>query len=715
MRKWWLWLLPLVATMPLSAQVSSPGVIYVTTAPSGSCAANPPIQIVKSTGVAYTCNNGTWAAISGSGGSSLLSTKVVYTSKLSSITGGAAVVPGSSASGTTDAASILNTAISGGNVDLEVDSGYALSTSLVLSSNTTIHCIAPQYGFIMQSSANVPVLVNAHQNAPTTSSGTGGYLVSNIGDSNIKVLGCQLNANSLEAVTGSGLVGGVSHTTNPSTGLMVPATLFTAVNGITLDGNEIYDGGVYAVAMSNVENVHVDRNYTHNPTPTVNEKYTDGVHFVGPATMLWVNSNRISAGDDSIAFNADDVNRTNSGSGNLTAASLPGWKWGPITYAHADNNTFDSGDYGIRVNSATELADAIQFTNTHGTLCGNTGVLGTFTGIGQGNIGRVMIDNWQVQTSGSCNTFSQPYNIELAANFQDLQIRGLQVVNPAVTWPILYQGSGVGGMLTLRDWDVDTQTSTVSNVVQTAGGSLGQLVASGLNWYDGVGTGNFFAGSIVPASITCSNYSGPNLLLASGWSPGVKNGDCFTNTVLTTYMSTTFNEASSGAVYGTTPAVCTTCSGSWTVTAGGSTSAHWAYNNPGATNSTADASVYQVINVGQTNYTFRATVSACASSNICQFTVRSTDANNYIEIEFSSSGTDITDVIAGSGTRIGSNIPGTTFAGNYTVTLNGTAFSITTPNGSTSGTTANTGQRVGMDFYSGTGPFTITSMSVANH
>ena len=67
MRKFlWLFLaLPLAAF----AQPSNPNVIYVSSAPSGACSASPPVQVVISTGVMYTCNNGTWAAVSGGGGS----------------------------------------------------------------------------------------------------------------------------------------------------------------------------------------------------------------------------------------------------------------------------------------------------------------------------------------------------------------------------------------------------------------------------------------------------------------------------------------------------------------------------------------------------------------------------------------------------------------------------------------------------------------------
>lgn len=183
------------------------------------------------------------------------------------------------------------------------------------------------------------------------------------------------------------------------------------------------------------------------------------------------------------------------------------------------------------------------------------------------------------------------------------------------------------------------------------------------------------------------------------------------------YMNTTFNEASAGSgIQGTTPATCTTCNGTWTDTLAGVS--NWLYASPnGATSSTPTTTVYMVLNVGQTNYTFRAHVAACiTTTDICQLTVRRTDTTNYIEIEMSSAGVDVFDVVSNVGTRIGSNIPGAIVTGDYTVTLSGTAFSITTPNGTTSGTTANTGTLVGMEYHTGsTTPFTITSMSVKSN
>ena len=96
------------AFAPLFGQAPIPGVHvqYVNMAPSGACVDSPPIEV--DLGNVYTCGGGgtpgQWGTSGGGGGSSLLSQKVVYASKLSGIPASTAVVPGSSASGTTDSA-----------------------------------------------------------------------------------------------------------------------------------------------------------------------------------------------------------------------------------------------------------------------------------------------------------------------------------------------------------------------------------------------------------------------------------------------------------------------------------------------------------------------------------------------------------------------------------------------------------------------------------
>jgi hypothetical protein len=450
----------------------------------------------------------------------------VYASVLLGSKGDAIVAPGSTATGT-DRAAAFNLALSGGNVNLVVDGQYGLSTSLVLHSNTAVSCL-PGMGFIMQPASNAPVLTNAHHNAPTIDSGTGGYLVSNIADHNIKVEGCTLNANSLQAVTGGNMFS-VQHTVNPNTGIFVVGVHFVGVDNLLFDHNEVYDSGTFAAFFSNVTYARVTNNYVHQPKPLTAFKFTDGLHFIGPDSFLWIQNNRVNAGDDSIALNADDGNRTGSGDPNYANSQFPGVRWGWITDAHIDNNTLDYAFFGLRLYSATELIDRVSVTNTSGTVCGTTASLQSLAHLGRGNFGKIDINGWTLQTDGTCDSYKLPYNFLVSSDFVNLQISNVSIANPGVNWPVYTQTRGTGGILSLRNWDLTTLTTTFSSVVALNGGTVVQLAVSGMNWYDAPGnTGSFFSGPVVPSVLTCSNYAGPKRLFASGYSPPIKSGDCFT-------------------------------------------------------------------------------------------------------------------------------------------------------------------------------------------
>ena len=62
-------------------------VVYVSSAPSGSCAAAAPIQVLSTNGVVYTCNNGTWGIDSSGAASQALSYTSAGTLPSSSTTG----------------------------------------------------------------------------------------------------------------------------------------------------------------------------------------------------------------------------------------------------------------------------------------------------------------------------------------------------------------------------------------------------------------------------------------------------------------------------------------------------------------------------------------------------------------------------------------------------------------------------------------------------
>jgi len=56
--------------IPAFGQVSNPSIIPVDTAPTGTCTAGLPNRQVSTTGVQYSCQNGTWGAINGGSGGS---------------------------------------------------------------------------------------------------------------------------------------------------------------------------------------------------------------------------------------------------------------------------------------------------------------------------------------------------------------------------------------------------------------------------------------------------------------------------------------------------------------------------------------------------------------------------------------------------------------------------------------------------------------------
>lgn len=672
-------------------------------------------------------NGSTWTNSGGGGGGG--SQKVIYTSSLTGAHGGVAVIPGSSATSTTDSATAINTVLASGNVDLEVDSGYALSTSLVLSSNTTIHCIVPQYGFIMQAAANTPVLINAHTNAPTTTNSTNGYVVSNIGDNNIVVTGCQLNANSTQAVTGVSNLG-TPHSATPGgfpTAKFVGGVEFYAVNGLTYNNNECYDSGTWCFFASNVEYVHITNNYFHQPTPIVASKNTGGYQIDGPAQFIYASHNRISAGDDSIAYVADDGQYP--GTGEPAATYIKSFvKWGNLTDVVDSNEILDNTFYGVRLLSVTDLEDRIFISNITGTICGNTGTLTDFwPNLGPGNLGTIRFDGWNLATNGSCNTFNLPNNFELSSNIQSLQLSGIQITNPGANWPMINQVNGNIGILSLRDWDLNTQSSSFSNVIHTTGGTIGQLSVSGIQWYDNpTNTGSFFSGSAVPAILTCSNYSGPNRLLAAGYIPAIQNGDCFTNTYSTTYLSTTFNEGSAAAaIVGTSPAICSSgCTGTWIAAANYPTSNPWQFVPPGAIGAGACTSGVTycpaVINVGHTTYTLRASITdSLLNADSFNFAIAWTNAANHVWIGCSAGVWDLYDIVAGSANLITTGGACTNGTSNITIAKVGNVVTVTVPSGQFSGTVSgsNTGTNIGFANF-GTGTtlrFTVNSLSVKSN
>ena len=92
------------------AQTVGPGyVVYVTSAPSGNCSAGSQQQDVIGTGSIYTCQSGTWAQVSGGGGSSAFSALTGSTNTTAAMVVGSGASMSTSGTGTIAATSLTGT------------------------------------------------------------------------------------------------------------------------------------------------------------------------------------------------------------------------------------------------------------------------------------------------------------------------------------------------------------------------------------------------------------------------------------------------------------------------------------------------------------------------------------------------------------------------------------------------------------------------------
>jgi hypothetical protein len=183
----------------------------------------------------------------------------------------------------------------------------------------------------------------------------------------------------------------------------------------------------------------------------------------------------------------------------------------------------------------------------------------------------------------------------------------------------------------------------------------------------------------------------------------------------TVYLNTTFNEATSGTLAGTTPAACTNgCTGTWTLPGG----TGFTFANPGITTSTAGTN-HEVINTGVSNEVARTTLTACSAtgSAYCQIVVRWSDETHFIAVNITpSTGQFAVDDCVSTCTVKGTSSAGT-YLGQYIITLSGTSVSVTGPQGTASyagSTVPTTGYFVG--FYdSSSTAMSISQLSVKSN
>jgi hypothetical protein len=634
------------------------------------------------------------------------------------------VVFGASASGAVDCAPAVQAAVLGGNVKLIADIGVALASSILLDSTTEIAGLGPTTGFIMMTASNVEAVLNRHQNAATTASGTGfGFLPSNIVDHDIYIHDVMVNCNSTQAVTGTDPLTGVAHKANLS-GKWVGCMRFVGADRTTLDHDYVYDGGTFEVTFANNTNTRVTYSQIITPFISVSGKNTDCIHNFGPATNAYYSFNTLACGDDSIALNADDGHEVRFGSAYAGLFNWPGVNQGPILHVWEDGNFYAGSAAGWRNLSVTERIDDIHILHTSGTVtgigCSNARF---FTAFGAGNFGDIIVDDFNVQLA----TPLEPYYYQgtfclVDGNINSLKFKNVIYRDPPIGFNFLtYLAGSTAQTLSVNDsiFIVSSTAQPFSLAVQLNSPVINPIF-SGNEIQNSLANNTYMVGgSSVPAKILASGFMGPlQNVLSPTFSPALKYGDAFTNAAAanTNYIATLFNEAGSGALVGTTPST-TNAGAAWVLTSG--TSPTYVGGGGATTSVTGGA----IISSGQANYTLRLVPSALGLNGGAagaQLLIRYTDANNNVAINFGPSSTVIFNTVAGVFTQICATSAVAAIGQQIAIAVNG---SLLTYNDGSLGPGLKctipsvnlTAPNVGFAHFAGSNPLSLSSLSVTSY
>ena len=202
--------------------------------------------------------------------------------------------------------------------------------------------------------------------------------------------------------------------------------------------------------------------------------------------------------------------------------------------------------------------DRISFSNINGQACGNTGTLvAAYPSVGPGNLGmiRSTAGMWLPAGLQRRRSVQLQYQLEYPSSYPCTLAASQSLGQLAYCRPECWQYSHAEPAR-LGSLHRGSRVKRGSEPFRRA---VNQVSASGINWRDLPSHAQtyFATGTSVDTAVfTLSNYAGPDRILAPTYAPGITNGDAFSNTFPTIYVSTVFGEASAGtALAGTTPAM----------------------------------------------------------------------------------------------------------------------------------------------------------------
>lgn len=338
--------------------------------------------------------------------------------------------------------------------------GAALVSGLNIYGNTMILCLEGA-GFFLKDASNRSVLRNVNRTPDT------GARV----DKQIKLIGGIYNGNNP----------GQTLTVREPDDTVFSILQFAGVEDVTVDGVTLLDSRAYASQFGNCENVHFNNIKIINDDG-VNGTNHDGLHFLGNSSDIWINGCNLRCWDDSIAFNANDVNHG------------PYYTDGPIENVFVDDIYLDGSITGIRLLSSTERIDRVHISNVSGSCHSYVVVINHFTFPGLGDIGRVEIQGLNVEVLPIINNtagWTDPGCININVAAEQIVIEGLRFGSLIDDRHIIYvQADSDIEILRISNFSGSNDDDTLDDIRPVSvEGTVGLLCVEGFHWTDTTATG----------------------------------------------------------------------------------------------------------------------------------------------------------------------------------------------------------------------------------
>lgn len=488
-----------VAPIPISNALNQP----TDATPTPSVALGKAMQPFLAAGTNVTLDKNTTTGVTtinsdgGGGGSGSL--RIKYASSV-------AALDSTFSGGGTDDTDAIQGLLTGGGIELVID-GVARVSGLDVESDTVIRCL-PGCGFYLANASNRSLLRNLNQS-------TGA-----ITDAGVELIGGRYEGNS-EGQTNS--------TPNREADGTVMAVLqFAGVEDIRMRGVTISNSRAYGALFGNVDGVFIDGIRVDNgDSDYVNR---DGIHFLGNSFRIQMFGLDITAHDDALAFNADDVDHG------------PRYIAGPIRNVQVDGLFLNDSLLGLRLLSGENEITRVQISNVTGRVHNYAGVLNKFTFDVPGSFGSITLENWDVQLLGVVSGtagFDSPALLNFDGAFERLTLKNIQTSG----WPddrdLLWfhedtdikllniegasvrstDAASVPSRLILLEGNVDRLVLNGANfvndtaelasaVVEVDGGSVGELVMSQCSANDFAIFVNAASGAVEYAQASCIRHSG---------------------------------------------------------------------------------------------------------------------------------------------------------------------------------------------------------------